>query len=114
MIPNQNDSNEELEDIAEFLYDINPDIPWHLSAYHPCFRMKALPTTNETLERAYKIGKTACLNYVYVGNVLNLKYESTFCPKCNSCVIQRYGYRVKNFLKSGKCSQCGEKIAGIF
>ena len=40
IIPGLNDSDDELRSIAEFLVDLDPDIPWHVSAFTPQFRMQ--------------------------------------------------------------------------
>ena len=38
MVPGFNDSDEELRDIARFLVSVSPDIPWHVTAFHPDYR----------------------------------------------------------------------------
>ena len=65
-----------------------------------------------SLEKAYDIVKKQGFNHVYLGNIPGHKYESTYCPKCNEMVIQRYGPRIVKFLltKDLKCPKCGEKI----
>ncbi|MCB9359114.1 AmmeMemoRadiSam system radical SAM enzyme [Candidatus Woesearchaeota archaeon] len=116
VIPGHNDSDEEFKDIAEFIASINTDIPWHISAFHPMYKMKDIPATRkESLERAYEIGKRAGLHNVYIGNVMDEKRSSTYCPKCGAIVIRRNGFssEMVNF-KDGRCSSCNEKIAGIW
>src|SRR5680860_1436615 len=114
IIPGVNDSEKELKQIAKFLVKISKDIPWHISAFYPCYKMlNIIPTPEETLISAYKIGKKAGLNYVYTGNIPNSGYESTFCPKCNTLVVERWGMEVlENNLKNGKCPKCKTKIQG--
>ena len=114
VVTNKNDSEEEMKDIAEFLVNISPDLPWHISRYFPAYKMTEPPTPVETLERAYEIGKKAGLNYVYVGNILGLNKESTYCPTCNELVIERFGYAINDKTKKGKCPKCGHKIPGRF
>jgi pyruvate formate lyase activating enzyme len=116
IIPNLNDSEEELEAIANFLKDISPDIVWHISAFYPAYQMfDKKPTSLETLLKAYNIGKKTGLHYVYTGNILNLETESTFCPKCGNLVIQRLGIQlIENKLIKNKCPYCGHQIPGIF
>ena len=116
VIPGINDSDKELKQIAEFLKNISKDIPWHISAFYPSYKMiDILPTPQETLVRAYQIGKDAGLKYVYTGNIPDSNYESTYCPKCNLLLIKRLGLgMVDNKLSNGKCPQCGEGIAGRF
>jgi len=116
VIPGYNDSQKELEEIAQFLVSISPDIPWHISAFYPAYKMLDVPETPvEKLILGYEIGKKAGLNYVYVGNVYDLSRSSTFCPKCGAILIKREGYSVSIVnLKNGACGKCGEKIYGRF
>ena len=118
LIPGLNTSKKDLEFIAHFIKSLSKNIPWHISAFYPHYKMTDIPPTDfKTLLRAYKIGKKAGLNYVYTGNIPHTDTESTFCPKCNTLLIKREGYRVeiKNLdLKKGKCRQCGAKIAGVW
>jgi pyruvate formate lyase activating enzyme len=114
IIPGINNSDKELQQIAEFLKDISIDLPWHISAFYPSYKMTdIIPTPKEDLIRAYKIGKNAGLNYVYTGNIPDIDYESTFCPKCHTNIIERRGIEMmKNDLKNGECPKCGYKIQG--
>jgi len=114
IIPGLNDSEKELKQIAKFLVKISKDIPWHISAFYPCYKMlDIIPTPEETLISAYEIGKKAGLKYVYTGNIPNSNYESTFCPKCSTLVVERWGMEVlENNLKNGKCPKCKTKIQG--
>jgi Pyruvate-formate lyase-activating enzyme len=71
IIPGENDSKEELRDIARFIASIDKNIPWHVSRFYPMYKMLDRPPTPiEKLKEAYEIGKEEGLNYVYVGNVL--------------------------------------------
>lgn len=114
LIPNQNDSTEEMKKIAGFLAGISPDLPWHISKYHPEYMMTEPPTPVATLEKAYRIGKEAGLNYVYVGNVLLKGKEDTNCPRCGNTVIERFGYEVTNHLNGNHCPFCDQIIAGRY
>ncbi len=118
IIPGINDSDQELRDIAKFIADIDPDMPWHVSRFHPDYKMLDRPVTPyKTLKRAYDIGKEEGLHYVYIGNYPDEDLESTYCPNCGFKVIERSGYlgeRVKNHLVDGKCPKCNTKIAGVW
>lgn len=117
IIPGENDSEEELREIAKFLVKISPDIPWHLTAFHPDYQMKDKPPTpKKTLLRAWEIGKAAGLNYVYLGNVIDQKHSSTYCPRCAELLVKRDGYQLVEVigLKDGSCQFCGQKIAGVW
>ncbi|MDQ6712528.1 MAG: radical SAM protein, partial [Candidatus Dormibacteraeota bacterium] len=70
IIPGFNDSDEELDDIAQFLSGLSPSIPWHVTAFHKDYKMQDPDnTTAETLLRAARIGEAAGLQYVYAGNL---------------------------------------------
>ncbi len=115
IIPGINDSKDELKQIAKFLADIDKDIPWHLSAYYPQYKSDIPPTGIEQIESAINIGKGAGLKYVYGGNVPGSDYENTYCPNCGDLLIRRTGFSVSgNNIKKGSCSNCGQKIEGIF
>ncbi|MBI4999328.1 AmmeMemoRadiSam system radical SAM enzyme, partial [Candidatus Gottesmanbacteria bacterium] len=93
VVPGQNDSEKELNQIAKFIAKVDKNIPWHISRFHPEYKMlDAEPTPIETLEKAYQIGKKAGLNYVYLGNVITETRENTYCPKCENLAIKRVGY----------------------
>lgn len=117
VIPELNDSEDELRDIAKFIRDeLGPETPWHISRFYPQFRMLDRPRTPvKTLERAYEIGKEEGLFFIYIGNVLGHDKENTYCPKCGVLLIQRYGFSVlQNRLMDGTCPDCGFKIAGVW
>ena len=118
VVPRFNDSDEELTHIAEFLASVNPDIPWHITAFHEDYKMTDNGnTTAATLLRAYEIGQRAGLRYVYPGNIPGAfgDRESTHCPGCNAVVIGRRGFRVMSYnLVDGKCPDCGLAIPGVW
>ncbi|OIP53494.1 MAG: AmmeMemoRadiSam system radical SAM enzyme [Helicobacteraceae bacterium CG2_30_36_10] len=119
LIQGKNDSNEEIRSIARFIAELDPCIPWHLSAFHPMYKMLDVERTPEsTLLRAYKIGQQEGLKYLYIGNVDNEDYESTYCPSCKKKVIDRsgnIGQFVTNKLdKNGVCPYCGYKLEGVW
>jgi len=116
LIPGKNDSREEVKNIAQFLASVDENIPWHVTAFHPEYKMQDVPPTKaEKLVEAREIGLKAGLKFVYVGNVLNSKAESTFCPKCGKLLIERSGFSVRVVgLEHGKCVYCGEKIPGVW
>jgi pyruvate formate lyase activating enzyme len=119
VIPGFNDSNEELMDAAAFIRSVSPDIPWHVTAFHPDYRMTdANYTPASTLIRAAEIGQESGLKYVYAGNIPGRvkNYENTYCPKCNTLLVERYGYHIpqNRVTRDSKCPKCGEMIAGIW
>lgn len=119
LIPGKNDSDEEIRDIARFIADLDRSIPWHLSAFHPTYKMLDLPHTPEsTLLRAYKIGQEEGLKYLYIGNVDNGDFESTYCPSCRERVVDRSGnigqYVTNRLDENGKCPNCAYSLEGVW
>lgn len=116
VIPTENDSDEELGAIARFLASVDPGMPWHVSAFHPTYRMANLPRTPlETITRACRIGREAGLRYVYGGNVPGDESENTRCHACGAALIMRRGFHIaENRLKNGACPECGAKIDGVW
>jgi len=117
IVPGMNDSEEELTELAGWLAEVSPDIPWHCTAFHQDYRMKEhRGTTAGELIRASEIGKRAGLRYVYPGNLPGQvgERENTFCPECGSTVVERSGFRVKvcRLEDDGKCPDCGTVIPG--
>jgi len=113
IIPTLNDSNEEIEDLTDWIYALNNEIPLHFSRYFPCYKMQIESTPLSTLERARKIAFKK-LKYVYLGNVWELEYNRTYCPNCKTVLIERRGYQTEILdLEGNICRKCGEKISII-
>ncbi len=115
VVPGQNDSEEELAHIAQFIAKIDCNIPWHISRFHPDFQFTDLSATPvEILRKAYTLGTQAGLRYLYIGNVRG-ETETTACPSCKKILIQRQGFFIEdNRVKNSRCPYCDEAIAGIF
>jgi pyruvate formate lyase activating enzyme len=118
-IPGFNDSNEELWDAARFIAGVSRDIPWHVTAFHRDYKMMDHDNTDvKTLLRAAEIGKEAGLRYVYAGNLPGRvsEYEDTFCPQCNTRLVQRSGYTIHAYHITGEgtCPKCNAKIPGLW
>jgi pyruvate formate lyase activating enzyme len=116
LIPGENDSDDELKKLAEFLVnEVGTDVPWHISRFHPQYKyVDSTPTPVKTLELAEQIGKEAGLHYVYIGNVPASRSENTFCYNCGRVLIERVGYNVSaNHITNNCCPDCGTKVAGF-
>ena len=115
VVPDLNDSDEELAEIAKFIVGIGAQVPWHISAFHPTYRMTDRPRTPvDRLRRAYQIGREAGLKYVYVGNVWGDRGESTYCSGCGRRLIHRYGYTLMGVDLDGEaCPACGTALDGV-
>jgi len=114
IVPGQNDSEKELKNIAEFIVSVGPEIPWHISRFHPDYKcLDSIPTPLETLKKARDIGLEAGLRYVYLGNVF--EGNNTYCYKCKNLLIRRAIFDVeRNDIDKGKCPKCGTIIDGKF
>jgi pyruvate formate lyase activating enzyme len=119
VIPGFNDSTDELMEAGRFITSVSPDIPWHVTAFHPDYKMtEEYPTPVKTLQRAAEIGQEAGLKFVYAGNLPGhlREYENTHCPSCQSLLVERTGYVIYKYqlTEMGTCPQCGSKIPGIW
>jgi pyruvate formate lyase activating enzyme len=119
VVPGFNDSTGELWEAARFLSSVSPDIPWHVTAFHSDYKMLDNPNTPaKTLLRAAEIGREAGLRYVYAGNLPGRvdEYETTFCPYCNTALVERSGYRIQamRVTLQGVCPKCGKAVAGVW
>ena len=117
VIPGVNDEETILRNIAKRIkIELGPDTPWHITRYYPAYKFLSEiyvpPTPIKTLEKAIIIGKEEGLNYVYCGNVPGHPFENTYCPKCNSLLIKRFGLKLLECYLSEdkKCPNCKEKI----
>jgi len=112
VVPGQNDSEEELKKIANFLAGLDTSIPWHISRFYPQYKMEDLESTLlEILNQAYEIGKSAGLRYIYLGNVGT--GNNTYCYQCHRLLIERFGFSIEAYqIKEGRCPNCQSPIAG--
>lgn len=115
IIPEVNDSEDELRWTAEAIRGISPTIPWHVSRFFPAYRMvNRSPTPARTLEAAKEIGQGVGLQFVYIGNLPG-EGESTHCPECGAKVITRSGFLVKEVrLMEGVCPECDAVTPGVW
>jgi pyruvate formate lyase activating enzyme len=118
VVPGLNDSDEELKQIAGFIAGVSCDIPWHVTAFHPQYKLTdPPPTPADTLRHAYDLGRQAGLHFVYAGNLPGRlgDLENTKCPGCGTTLVERQGYSIRvNRLHNGACPQCTRKIPGVW
>jgi len=116
LIPGLNDSTEELNEIARFLAGLDPNIPWHISRFHPTYLLTNIRSTPpDSIKRARDLGYEAGLKYVYTGNLPGDVGEKTFCHNCHELLIDRVGFNVtQNKIKDERCPKCGKKIPGVW
>jgi pyruvate formate lyase activating enzyme len=117
LIPGFNDSPDELRRLTDFLANISPDIPWHITAFHGDYKMTSpRNTTAEDLLQSAEIGRQSGLRYIYAGNLPGGvgDLEDTHCPHCSETLIERCGYLIKNYrlTQDGCCPKCSTQIPG--
>lgn len=115
IVPGENDSEEELKGIAEFIAGVDKKIPWHVSAFHPDYKfIDHEATPEETLKMAEGQGLGAGLQYIYAGNVRGLSSD-TYCPGCRKLLVRREAFSVSEYyIKQGKCAFCEARVPGVF
>ncbi|PIQ97264.1 MAG: AmmeMemoRadiSam system radical SAM enzyme [Nitrospinae bacterium CG11_big_fil_rev_8_21_14_0_20_56_8] len=118
VVPQYNDSDAELRQMAEFIASVSVDIPWHVTAFHPDYKMNdRTRTPPATLLRARETGKRAGLRFVYSGNLPGQleNTENTYCPFCGCTLVERVGFRVPaNRLAGDNCPECRSRIPGLW
>ncbi len=116
LIPGLNDAPDELKKLAGFLADTDTSIPWHISRFHPTYRLSDHPVTpSKAVQKARQIGLQAGLRYVYAGNLPGDDGEKTFCHECGELLIDRYGFSVRqNRITNGCCPACNADIPGVW
>ncbi len=118
IVPDFNDSEAEVRQMAEFLASVSPDIPWHVTAFHPDYKMTDRGgTAAATLLRAVQIGREAGLRYVYAGNLPGRvgDFENTNCAECGTVLVSRRGYHISRMaIVEGRCPSCAAVIPGVW
>ena len=117
LVPGFNDASDELERLAGFIASVSPDIPWHVTAFHPDYHMTGVRATSpDDLLRACDLGRRAGVRFVYPGNLPGRvnQLENTSCPDCDRTLVERVGYRVTRVAVTpeGTCKACGAPIPG--
>jgi pyruvate formate lyase activating enzyme len=114
LVPDFNDTAEEVTQMAAFIAGIDRAIPWHVSAFHPDWRWQHLPRTSvQSLHRARQIGLAAGLHHVYTGNIPGDDGERTLCSGCGAVIVDRMQYRIRAIhTENGGCKRCGTRVAG--
>jgi len=111
IIPGRNDNPGDMEKEAKWIAsELGRDVPLHLSRYFPMYKRDDPPTPSEVLLQLYEIAAQH-LDYVYIGNAIQLTGQNTYCPQCGNLITRRDGYHIKQIgLQGKKCSKCGREI----
>jgi pyruvate formate lyase activating enzyme len=108
LVPGLNDRPEETAQCAAFIAALSPDIPWHLSAYHPAYQWTAPPTDRALLlETARRASET--LSFVYLGNLTEAAFSDTPCPACGKPLVQRRAYHINTGGLRAEASAAGQQ-----
>jgi pyruvate formate lyase activating enzyme len=119
LVPGFNDAEGELRELTRFLVSVSPDIPWHVTAFHPDYKMNEPRATRVSdLQRAARIGREEGLRFVYAGNLPGEvgEGENTRCPGCGQTVIERRGYAILKYAldAQGRCPRCQATLPGVW
>ncbi len=117
IIPTWNDTDAEARNLARWVRThLGPEVPVHLTRFHPTYRLTNLPPTPvSTLERLWNVVRSEGLHFVYVGNVPGHPGENTVCPGCGAVLIRRMGFTIlENRLSGGRCPDCQREIPGVW
>ncbi|HOY10008.1 MAG TPA: AmmeMemoRadiSam system radical SAM enzyme [Candidatus Omnitrophota bacterium] len=118
LIPGRNDSEDELSRMTDWIVsNLGPDVPLHLTAFHPAYRLVDAPVTPaDVLARSRRLAKSRGVRHVYTGNIVDPEGSSTYCHGCGQCVIERVGYKIGacHLTQGNRCAFCGTECAGVF
>lgn len=112
LVPGISDSMEDLQVSMDEMYNmLGPLVPWHLSAYYPAYKYRAVATSHETVLQRCEQLRDRGFSYIYAGNIAT--QQETCCPSCQGVMIYRQGNRFKNMLKNGACPDCFRPMEGL-
>ena len=120
VVPGFSDDPDEMKRMADFLASVDPLMPWHMTAFHPDYKMTDgyRSTTVDDLMRIVDYGRSAGLKYLYPGNLPGGvgEWENTRCHHCSATVIRRHGFFVleNRVGEDGLCPDCRQLLPGIW
>ena len=88
VVESENDT--ELDQMADILADINPEMPWHVFRLLPTYKMSeesypSIAALNDKLE-----AQRQRLPHIYFHNFIGSEWVDTLCPECGAVVISRF------------------------
>lgn len=118
VVPRFDDELAGLRSLAMKIAAIDSDIPWHLNAFQPRYRMRDRPAMSAGLllfaaGRAYAKG----LRFVYVGNVDHELGElsHTRCSQCHETLVRRRQYESTLVVADpSSCPRCSTTLPGVW
>src|SRR5437762_3152857 len=120
VVPGFSDDPDDLRRMADFIASVDPLMPWHMTAFHPDYKMTEgyRRTTVDDLMKIVEFAKSVGMKYIYPGNLPGQvgEWENTRCHHCNATIIERYGFYVKNnrMQADGLCPDCRKLVPGIW
>jgi len=118
LIPGENDDPREIEALSAWVMEhLGAEVPLHLTAFHPDWKMRDKPPTPaRTLLEARRIARAAGLRHVYTGNIHHEATQSTYCHACGALLIGRDWHQITawRLAADGRCADCGAACAGVF
>jgi pyruvate formate lyase activating enzyme len=115
LIEGENDND--IENQCKWILDNLGDcIPIHFSAFYPNYKfLHKVPTSFDTLKKAYNIATSMGLKYVYTGNIPDINTSTTYCKNCGKAIIKRHGFNViENNIQDNCCIFCHSLCDGEF
>jgi pyruvate formate lyase activating enzyme len=112
VITGLNDNEQDfLEICRKHLEYAAPDVPLHLTTYHPAFEYQEQPTSVDFLEWAYFAARRAGLLFPYLGNVPGHALANTYCPQCGELLLERSVSKLERDLTDRfNCRECGYSL----
>jgi pyruvate formate lyase activating enzyme len=118
LIPGENDNPDDLARAAGWLVrNLGPDVPWHLTAFHPDYHMlDTAPTSRELLVATRAVAHQHGLRHVYLGNLPDAEGSRTRCSHCGASLLWREGFSLlqNTLVEQHHCPRCHEVLAGCF
>lgn len=114
VIESENDA--ELDQMADIVADINPEMPWHVFRLLPTHKMSEEKYPSITNLNAKLEGLRKRLPHIYFHNFIGSEWVDTRCPDCGATVITRFslgcgGDKLDTFLGDGdRCPNCGRRL----
>ncbi len=117
IIPGLNDDLALLRAQAAWMVrELGPEVPLHLSAFHPAHKVLDRPRTPlATLQAAAAVARAEGLQHVYLGNVQGPGESDTRCAGCGARLVAREFQRPPRLrLVDGGCPDCGRRLPGVW
>ncbi len=116
IIPEENDTENDIKSLCQFIHKLSPDIPLHFNRFYPAYMLQNKKATPfDILFKAKEIANEIGVKYVYIGNIAYPGVQDTICPNCGFIAVERdYIYRTKTnyIVKNGKvhCKKCDYEL----